>query len=40
MPLYESLCSRVEVVPDLASLDKVAQKYAATNAKGGVHAYS
>jgi uncharacterized protein with von Willebrand factor type A (vWA) domain len=40
MPVYESLCSRVEVVPDLASLDRVAQKYAGANAKGGVHAYS
>jgi hypothetical protein len=25
MPLYESLCSRVEVVPDLQSLDRMAR---------------
>jgi hypothetical protein len=39
MPLYESICSRVEVVPDLASLDKVAIKYS-NRTHGGVHAYS
>jgi uncharacterized protein with von Willebrand factor type A (vWA) domain len=32
MPLNESLCSRVEVVPDLASLDRVAQKSAGSGA--------
>jgi hypothetical protein len=25
MPLYEPLCSRVEVVPDLQSLDRMAR---------------
>jgi hypothetical protein len=25
MPLYEPLCSRVEVVPDLTSLDRMAR---------------
>lgn len=39
MPLYESFCSRVEVVPDLASLDKVANKYS-QRTSGGVHAHS
>lgn len=33
MPLYESLCSRVEVVPDLQALDKMARKLAVPAAR-------
>jgi uncharacterized protein with von Willebrand factor type A (vWA) domain len=33
MPLYESLCSRVEVVPDLLALDKMARRQAAAAAR-------
>ena len=33
MPLYESLCSRVEVVPDLQTLDRVARSFAAAGAR-------
>ncbi len=33
MPLYESLCSRVEVVPDLQALDRVARSFAPAGAR-------
>jgi uncharacterized protein with von Willebrand factor type A (vWA) domain len=33
MPLYEPLCSRVEVVPDLTSLDRMARSFADTSTR-------